>query len=367
MNPIQNPYAPGAGTQPPELAGRDEVINDAVTAMERLKIGNPTRSQIFVGLRGVGKTVLLNRIRELAEERGLYALLVEAHEDKSLPALLIPPLRKILLHLDGRENLSQKTKRGLRVLRSFIGRFKTKVKVGELAEIELGVDPEIGTADSGDLEIDLGDLLVAVAEAALDRRTQICLLIDELQYLTEPELSGLIMGLHQVSQRNLPFMLVGAGLPLVLGLSGRSKSYAERLFSFPPVGALTVEAATSALQAPAQAHGVAFSPEALAAIIRKTERYPYFLQQWAYEAWNVAPSSPILPEHVSVATQKAITQLDNSFFRIRFDRLTRREKEYLFAMIAVGGNQQRSGILRKNLELRSLLSDPCAARLSARV
>ena len=352
MNPVQNPYAPGAGTQPPELAGRNEVINDAITAMERLRVGNPARSQIFVGLRGVGKTVLLNRIRDLAEERGLHAVLVEAHEDKSLPALLIPPLRKILLKLDARENLSEKTKRGLRVLRSFMGRFKTRIRIGDHAEIELGVDPEIGTADSGDLENDLGDLLVAVAEAALDRQTQICLLIDELQYLTESELSGLIMGLHQVNQRNLPFMMVGAGLPLILGLSGRSKSYAERLFSFPPVGALTVEAATSALQTPAQAHGVSFTPEALAEIISKTERYPYFLQQWAYEAWNVAPSSPILPEHVSIATQKAISQLDDSFFRVRFDRLTRREKEYLFAMIAVGGGQQRSGDIAEKLGVK---------------
>ena len=352
MNPVQNPYAPGAGTQPPELAGRDDILKDAITAIERLKIGKPVRSQIFVGLRGVGKTVLLNRVRELAEERGVEAILVEAHEEKSLPALLIPPLRKILLRLDARENISEKTKRGLRVLRSFIGRFKTRVKVGDLAEIELGVEPELGTGDSGDLENDLGDLLVAVAEAAQDRKAQICLLIDELQYLTELELSGLIMGLHQVSQRNLPFMLVGAGLPLIIGLTGRSKSYAERLFSFPPVGALSMDASASALQNPARAHGVDFSLEALSEIILKTERYPYFLQQWAYEAWNIAPCSPILPEHVSLATQKAIAQLDDSFFRVRFDRLTKREKDYLFAMVAVGGSQQRSGDIADKLGVK---------------
>ena len=165
MNPIANPFAPGAGTQPPELAGRETILDDAHTAIERMRIGRTTRSQILVGLRGVGKTVLLNRIREMAEESGLEAVLIEAHEEKSLPALLIPPLRKILLRLDARENISQKTKRGLRVLRSFIGRFKTKVRVGDLAEIELGVEAEQGTADSGDLESDLGDLLLAVAEA----------------------------------------------------------------------------------------------------------------------------------------------------------------------------------------------------------
>ncbi len=366
MNPVQNPFAPGAGTQPPELAGRDAILKDAITALERLQIGRPTRSQILVGLRGVGKTVLLNRIREIAEERGFEAILVEAHEEKSLPALLIPPLRKILLRLDARENLSEKSKRGLRVLRSFIGKFKAKIKVGELAEIELGVEPEYGTADSGDLESDLSDLFLAVAEAAQERKVQLCLLIDELQYLNELELSGLIMALHQISQRNLPLILVAAGLPLVLGLTGRPKSYAERLFSFPSVGALSDDAATLALQSPAQAHGVQFTEEALRAIIRKTERYPYFLQQWAYESWNIASSSPITAEDVSHATDKAIAQLDDSFFRVRFDRLTKREKDYLFAMVAVGGNQQRSGDIADKLNVKVSSIGPLRSSLIAK-
>lgn len=352
MDPVKNPFAPGAGTRPPELAGRDAILQDASTAIERLKIGRPTRSQILVGLRGVGKTVLLNRIRETSESRRIEAILVEAHENKSLPALLIPPLRKILLRLDTRESLSEKTKRGLRVLRSFIGSFKGKIKVGELAEIELGVEPEHGTADSGDLESDLSDLLIAVAEAAQERNVQVCLLIDELQYLNELELSGLIMALHQVSQRNLPLMMVGAGLPLILGLTGRSKSYAERLFSFPAVGALSEAASAIALQSPAEAHGVKFTEQALKEIFRKTEGYPYFLQQWAYEAWNLAKSSPVTAEDIAHATDKAIAQLDESFFRVRFDRLTKREKDYLFAMAAVGGGQQRSGDIADKLKVK---------------
>ena len=366
MNPVQNPFAPGAGTQPPELAGRETILSDAKTSLERLRIGRPIRSQILVGLRGVGKTVLLNRIREMAHESSVEAILVEAHEEKSLPALLIPPLRKILLRLDARENISEKTKRGLRVLRSFIGKFKTRIKVGELAEIELGVDPEHGTADSGDLESDLGDLLLAVAEAAQERGAQICLLIDELQYLTETELSGLIMALHQVSQRNLPFMMVAAGLPLILGLTGRSKSYAERLFAFPPVGALNDAASRSALQAPAEAHGVRFTDQALDSIILRTERYPYFLQQWAYESWNIAPSSPITLEHVTTATDRAIAQLDDSFFRVRFDRLTKREKDYLFAMVAVGGHQQRSGDIADKLNVKASSIGPLRSSLIAK-
>ena len=306
----------------------------------------------MVGLRGVGKTVLLNRIRQMAEEKRYHALLIEAHEDKSLPALLIPPLRRLLLRLDAEERLSEATKTGLRVLRSFIGRFRAKVKAGDLAEIELGVDPELGVADSGDLESDLTDLLLAVAHAAEARGAVVCLLIDELKYLEEAELSALIMALHQVSQRNLPLVLFAAALPLILGLSGRSKSYAERLFTFPAIGALSDEAARSALQAPAEAHDASFADDALGEILAVTERYPYFLQQWGYEAWNVAPSPRITLQDIQGATTKAIQQLDESFFRVRFDRLTRREKDFLFAMAALSGTQQRSGDIAEKLGVK---------------
>ena len=352
MDPVQNPFAPGAGTQPPELAGRSSILEAADVALERLKNGRPSRSFILVGLRGVGKTVLLNRIREMAQEKSYYALLIEAHEEKSLPALLIPPLRKILLQLDRQAQLSDKTKRGLRVLRSFMSKFQAKLKIGELGEIELGVEPETGTADSGDLEIDLSDLLLAVAEAANERKTFTCLLIDELQYLTQPEMSALIMALHQVNQRELPLVLVGAGLPLILGQAGRSKSYAERLFEFPGVGPLREAEARTALQAPVQAQNVTFSEEALLSVILKTQGYPYFIQQWGYEAWNIALSSPITEADIDAATSAAIKKLDESFFRVRFERLTKREKDYLFAMLRVGGDQQRSGDIAEELGVK---------------
>ena len=352
MDPVQNPFAPGAGTQPPELAGRSSVLDAAGIALERLKSRRPSRSFILVGLRGVGKTVLLNRIREMAQEKGYYALLIEAHEEKSLPALLIPPLRKILLQLDRQSQISDKTKRALRVLRSFMSRFQAKLKVGELGEIELGIEPETGTADSGDLEMDLGDLLLSVAEAATERNTFVCLLIDELQYLTVAEMSALIMALHQVNQRELPVVLVAAGLPLILGLAGRSKSYAERLFEFPSVGPLRESEARTALQTPVLAQGVSFSEEALLSVISKTQGYPYFIQQWGYEAWNIAESSPITGNDIDVATQAAIRKLDESFFRVRFDRLTKREKDYLFAMLRVGGDQQRSGDIADELGVK---------------
>jgi hypothetical protein len=352
MDRVQNPFAPGAGTQPPELAGRSAILTEADITLDRALIRNPVRFQILVGLRGVGKTVLLNRIREMAEAKGFETALLEVHEDTTLPALLLPALRKILLRLDARQELSDKTKRALRVLRSFLGTFKTKFKVGELAEIELGVDPERGEADSGHLESDLTDLLVAVAEAALDRGVSIALFLDELQYLSEREFGALILGLHQVSQRNLPFLLFASGLPLIMGLAGRSKSYAERLFTFPPLGPLDPEAAAFALQGPALARGASFSPEALTEVFHQTRGYPYFLQQWGYEAWNASSSSPITRQDIDVATVHAIRQLDESFFRVRFDRLTRREKDFLFSMLAVGGDLQRSGEIAEQMGVK---------------
>ncbi len=223
MDPYKNPFAPGAGTQPPELAGRGEILHDAEVALERIKARAPARSEILVGLRGVGKTVLLNRIREMAAEKGFEAVLVEARERTSLPELLIPVLRKLLLRLDPRTALQERTKFGLRVLKSFMERFRAKIKIGEFGEIELGVEPEPGLADSGDLQNDLADVLIALAEAAASANASVCLLIDELQYLKEQELSALIMAIHQINQRNLPFLLVAAGLPHILGLSGKVK------------------------------------------------------------------------------------------------------------------------------------------------
>lgn len=352
MDSIKNPFAPGAGTPPPELAGRDYILKETSIALERLRVGRPHRSIILVGLRGVGKTVLLNRIREIAEEIGFRALLIEAHEEKSLPELIIPPLRKILLALDTGKNLNEKAKRGLRVLKSFASVFKAKINLNDQVDLELGIEPEMGTADSGDLEHDLSELLIAVAESARERNAAICLLIDEIQYLKEKEFSALIMGLHQVSQRQLPLILVGAGLPLVLGLAGRSKSYAERLFTFPDVGKLDKEAAKTALEIPAAAQDVRFTPEAVALILETTQCYPYFLQQWGYEAWNTAEQTPIAEDDVKKATEKAIRQLDESFFRVRFDRLTKREKDFLFAMMQVGGDLQRSGDIAEQLGIK---------------
>jgi len=340
MDPVRNPFAPGAGNQPPELAGRRDILDQAEIVLARAKLNRHAKSFLLVGLRGVGKTVLLVRIEQMACEEGLEAVLVESPEDRALPELLAAPLRKVLLSLDRRGALSETVKRGLRTLKSFAK--SLKVTYGEV-EIGLDIDPEPGVADSGDLERDLSDLLVATGEAAKARGTVVCLLIDELQYVNEQELSALIMGMHRVSQRQLPLVLVGAGLPQLVGNMGRSKSYAERLFDFPRVGPLTNNDAILAITEPIANEAERIQKAAVASIVKKSEGYPYFLQVWGYESWNTAANSPIKPDDVERAERKVLENLDSSFFRVRFDRLTPSEKRYLRAMAELGEGPHRSG------------------------
>ena len=349
MNPLSNPFSPGAGNQPPELAGRAHLLRQVEILLARIKAGRSEQSMFMVGLRGVGKTVLLNRVREIAQTQGYQAVMIEAHENKSLPQLLLPQLRQTLFALDRMQDVSQKVKRGLRVLRSFIG--AVKVKVGD-AEFGLDIDAETGAADSGDLEADLAELFVAVGEAAADRSTAVAIIIDELQYLTEVEMSALIMAIHRVAQRGLPLVLISAGLPQLVGLAGKSKSYAERLFTYPEVGALSMEDAAQALQGPVTSQGISFTPEALVEVHRVTQGYPYFLQEWGYQSWNLAAHSPIDLALIQQTTVSSTERLDSSFFRVRFDRLTPREKDYLCALAEMGTGNQRSGGVAERLGVR---------------
>jgi Cdc6-like AAA superfamily ATPase len=285
MEADKNPFSPGAGSPPPELTGRDDLLGQAGIAITRIASGKYEQSMLMVGLRGVGKTVLLNRIKDIAEQRSYTTAQIEISEERDLAQLIVPPLRQILYRLDAMEGVSQKVKRGLRVLSSFIG--AVKVKFGEV-ELSVNVDAEKGTADSGDLEADLTQLLVAVGEAAKDRKLAVAIVVDEMQYLSEREMSALIMAIHRISQQQLPVILVGAGLPQLVGLAGRSKSYAERLFTYPSVGPLDQKDAREALQGPVGKQGFMFESWALDEIVRVTEGYPYFLQEWGYQAWNIA-------------------------------------------------------------------------------
>lgn len=340
MNPIYNPYAPGAGTPPPELAGRDELIETARVALERARLRFPAKSFLLVGLRGVGKTVLLDHIREKAEGAGIHTLRVEAPEQRSLPAMLAPQLRQALLRLSRAEKARDRAQRGLRALAGFAQALKVKYE-----DIEVGFDfePEPGLADNGDLEHDLQDLLEATGSAAEAAGTAIALFIDELQYVKEDELASLITALHRAAQRRLPVVLVGAGLPQLRGRMGRAKSYAERLFDFPEIGPLPSVAARQALVKPAASQKVEFTESALALILTATRGYPYFLQEWGKHAWDTAEESPITAADVDRASVSAVAALDESFFRVRFDRLTPLEKRYLRAMAELGPEAHRSG------------------------
>lgn len=349
MDPVDNPYAPGAGTPPPELAGRSEVIETGRIALGRVAAGKPTQSLILVGLRGVGKTVLLNRLSALAEEANYRSTIIEAHEGKTLPELLVPSLRSALLSLSLTENARDKARRGLRALKGFLSGLRITI-----AEVDVGIsmDAEAGLADSGSLEADLPDLIVAVAEAAKDAGRPIAIFLDELQYLSQEEFSALIMSMHKISQKNLPFILIGAGLPQILGLAGNSKSYSERLFRYPEIGALSQEDAMKALKNPAEAMGVEFTSAAVDKISIVTERYPYFLQQWAYEAWNIAPEKRIGEEILEAASERAIAELDKSFFKVRFDRCTPSEKRYMRALAELGRGKHRSGDVAETLGVK---------------
>lgn len=346
---MQNPFSPGAGSPPPELAGREGILEQARVLFGRVLARKPEKSLLLTGLRGVGKTVLLNEIERIAAAAGFRTILVEAHEGKPLAVLLAPHLRRLLFDLDRLKGAGDKVRRGLGVLRSFVGAIK--IKVGDL-DIGLDIEPESGSADSGDLEVDLPDLFAALGEAAQERGAAIAILIDEVQYFSSEELSALIMAMHRMQQRQLPLVLVGAGLPILPGLAGESKSYAERLFSFPAVGPLPEKDAARALQDPVRDEGVEFEAKALDKIFKLTHGYPYFLQEWGYQAWNHAESSPIGLRVIRQASDAVLQRLDDNFFRVRFDRLTPREKSYLRTMAELGPGPHRTGDIAGKLGVK---------------
>lgn len=360
MDKIRNPFSPGAGSQPPELVGREGVLEDAKVLFARVQKGRAEKSMILTGLRGVGKTVLLNRMMDWAEAVGCKTLLIEAHEDKSLPELLAPHLRALLHKLDRMEGAKVQIRRGLAVLKSFIRSVKLTV---DGMPVGLDIEPEAGTADSGDLELDLPDLLEVVAKAAKGREVEVVLLIDELQYFKEKELSALIMAMHRMQQRQLPLVLVGAGLPILPRLAGNSKSYAERLFQFPDIGKLEPKDAAKAIQLPIQDEGAAIEEDAVQAIVDLTQGYPYFIQEWGYVSWNVADASPITKKYVDEARELALQRLDANFFRVRFDRLANNEKAFLFTMAGLGSGPYRMAEIAEAMSVQPKSLSPRRAKL----
>jgi hypothetical protein len=300
----------------------------------------------MVGLRGVGKTVLLEQMRMDAESSGAYTVRVEAPEGRSLPALLAPQVRQALLRVSRIDAARDVAQRGLRALAGFVKALKVTYR-----DIDVGLDfdPEPGLADNGDLEGDLASLLEQVGLSARNAQTTIVAFIDELQYVKERELAALISALHRCAQSKLPVTVVGAGLPQLRGMTGNAKSYAERLFEFPIIGPLSESEAEMAIVKPAKNEGVNFTSDAVAEIVSKTKGYPYFLQEWGKHSWDVAAQSPITIHDVIAASVQAVAALDESFFRVRFDRLTPTEKTYLRAMAELGEGPHRSGDIAEKL------------------
>ncbi len=363
MDPIRNPFAPGAGAPPPALTGRDALLETVRIALERTRRGRPTKSVLMIGLRGVGKTVLLDRMRDDAEESGIQTLRIEAPENRSLPAILAPQLRQALLRLSMNAKAKALAQRALRALAGFASALKLKYD-----DIEVGLDfePERGLADNGDLEHDLQALLEAAGQAAQKAETALAIFVDELQYVKEDELAALITALHRTAQRELPVVLVGAGLPQLRGRMGRAKSYAERLFDFPEIGPLTADAAKLAITKPARDQNVDVNADALDRIVSETRGYPYFVQEWGKHAWEAATASPITLKDVKIASKVAVAALDESFFRVRFDRLTPAEKRYLRAMAALGSGPHRSGDIAAELGREVTSLGPTRAQLIAK-
>jgi hypothetical protein len=363
MDPVRNPYAPGAGSPPPELAGRSVIRDDIAIRLKRLQLGRPAKSIMMVGLRGVGKTVLLDQMRRDAESNGIQTVRIEAPEGRSLPALLAPALRLGLLHLSKREAAREYAVRGLRALAGFVSKLKVRFN-----DIEVGLDyePEPGLADNGDLETDLATLLEQVGSAAKAAETAVVLFIDELQYVEEPQMAALISAIHRCAQERLPVTIVGAGLPQLRGRMGEAKSYAERLFDFPEIGPLNSDDAREAIERPAEKEGAFIERDATNLIVEKTQGYPYFLQEWGKHTWDVASASPIRRQDVLEASDEAVAALDESFFRVRFDRLTPAEKKYLRAMAELGPGPHRSGDIADQLGRTVSSLGPTRANLIAK-
>jgi AAA ATPase domain len=331
VDPYRNPFAPGAGSRPPELAGRDAILELARISCGRALQGKSARSIMLLGLRGTGKTVLLNEIGRNAEQAGMLVSKVESPEGESLARLIYPEMRKVMRSLSGVAAAKQIATRGLKGLRNFASIFKI-----EFAGLDIGVEPEPGLADTGNLQYDLPDLFTLIGKAAQAAGRGWLLLIDEVQYLSDPDLSALIVSLHRMSQEGLPVILVGAGLPQIARLAGEAKSYAERLFQFPPVGPLDPAAAGQAIERPIVGENALIKPDALKLIVERTQGYPFFLQEWASVVWNNAEGPEIDLADAEHSYTETLALLDDGFFKVRIDRLTKAEVQFVKAMAELG-------------------------------
>lgn len=367
MDELLNPFSPGAGSPPPALIGRDNLIHEATVLLARVKNGKAAKSLIITGLRGVGKTVLLNELAKKAQSDNYHVIAIEADENNSFLVHLIQNLRGLLLNMDTDISIKSMARKALSVLKSFSITFS-------YGDFTLGVDidPCKGTADSGLLELDLPVLFSTIGAVCKVKKTGIALIVNEVQFLKKEELSALILTMHKMQQMQLPVVLISAGLPVMYELAGETKSYAERLFSYPNLQPLSCTEAKDAIRIPIKEAGEDIKEDALQLIYEKTKGYPYFLQEWGYRSWNVADASPIRKDDVVNASSQVIQQLDENFFKVRFNRVTHKEREFLHAMATLGDGPCKSsdvatvmhktvgaiGPLRGNLIKKGMIYSP---------
>lgn len=338
MDPIRNPYAPGAGQRPPELAGRDEQLAAFDVVLERVARGRPERSLVLTGLRGVGKTVLLNALRSAAVRRQWGTGKLEARPDQGLRRPLSGALHQAVRELGHRD--AESVDHVLGVIKAFAHR-----DAGPAAKLKDQWSPGIdvpavrGRADSGDIEIDLVELFTDLGGLAADKGKGIAIFIDEMQDLGPDDVSALCAACHEISQSGLPVIVVGAGLPHLPAVLSASKSYSERLFRYQRIDRLTREAADLALSVPAEDEDALFEAAALEAMYAATGGYPYFIQAYGKAVWDRAPRSPITAADVEVAAPEADAELAVGFFGSRYERATPAERDYLRAMADVAGTE----------------------------
>jgi hypothetical protein len=338
MDPVRNPYAPGAGQRPPELAGRDTELSAFDVVLERIAHGRPERSLVLTGLRGVGKTVLLNQLRSAAISRGWGTGKIEARPEQSLRRPVSSALHMALRELGPRHRDQESMEEVLGVLKAFAQRqAPADAKVRDRWQPGIDVPAATGRADSGDMEIDLVELLSDAAGVAADIGSGIALFIDEMQDVQPDDVSAICAACHELSQQGAPLIVVGAGLPHLPAVLSASKSYSERLFRYLRIDRLDREAADRALLAPAAREDVEFETAALDALYEAADGYPYFVQAYGKVTWDVAASSPITEADVAMAAPVAEAELAVGFFGSRYDRATPAEREYMHAMAELGG------------------------------
>ncbi|MBK7940197.1 MAG: ATP-binding protein [Lewinellaceae bacterium] len=359
MDPVKNPYRPGAGLQPGTLAGREKVIEKAEILLKRVKAGAPQRSIMLYGLRGMGKTVLLNRFREIARGENYIVHLHEMSEKDDFKSVITRAFKKILLEIDRVEQAKDLLKKAFRVLKS------VSLNIPEVGDVSIDLEKMTGWGDSGNFESDLVDLVESIGQAAKEYQKFVCILIDETQYIDERSLAALIAANHNVSQSNLPIVFICAGLPQILALTGDAKSYAERLFEFVKINGLSRMETMEAIVGPARNLGVLFDPEAVEELSRLTGGYPYFIQEFCKFVWDTAPREALRVTKADVLAAQAEAQnpLDDSFFKIRLDRATDGEKRLMRSMSEMGSGPYKWNDVIEKMDKASNTLSPVRASL----